>query len=90
MLKLLAIFVVYTMCNLCDYVFQINLIMTEYSFLVNKCVTYCKIIHIIFMNKLKYNFTEVSICCPPRGQLQHLTLSLNLTFNIRNGFYTLK
>ena len=46
--------------------------MTEYYFIMNKCVKYCNIIHLyyfIYMNKLKYNFIEVSIFGPRRGQL---------------------
>ena len=40
--------------------------MTEYYFIMNKCVKYCNIIHLylyyfIYMNKLKYNFIEVLI-----------------------------
>ena len=33
--------------------------MSEHSFLMNKCVKYGKIIHLYFMNKLKYNFIVV-------------------------------
>ena len=54
------------MSNLYDDMFQGIEIMTEYSFLVNKCVINCKINH---LNKLKYNVIEFSICWPSVSDL---------------------
>ena len=69
------------MFNMYDYVLQIIYSMTKYSFLMNKCVKYCNIIHVIYIHEyIKHNFIEVSICCPPREfvpVLQHMIFKLN-------------
>ena len=55
-------YTIYSMCNMCDYMFQIIKFMTEYCFFVITCVTYCMIIHlcsIINSNIISYTFPFV-------------------------------
>ena len=71
------IFALFTMYNICEYVFQIILIVTVYSFLNNECVTYCKIIHLYsWINTyiISYKF--------PFVVHREVNFELYLTFNI--------
>jgi len=48
------------------------------------------------MNELKYNFIEVTTCCPPKGQLwplreyQHLIFTFLWKCDTRNGVHVPK
>jgi len=73
-------------------IFNYNWILCSHEQICHICHAY----QFILMYKLKYNFIDVSIRCPARGQLwpssdlHHLVFTWNGTFSIINGFCTSK